>query len=104
MATYDNPQDDAGQEMDVTSTAALQDTGYGFQGNQGEKQGRRILPIAGLRRKVNAIALASKNGNWLVTLRKGAGQPCYVDNAFYQSWQEQNSGNLDFEDLSLIHI
>ena len=84
--------------MDVTSTAALHDTGYGFQGNQGEKHGRRILPAAGLRRKINAIALASKNGNWLLTLRKGAGQPCYVDNPFYQRWQEQNRGSLDFED------
>ena len=58
MATSDNPQDDAGQAMDVASTAAPttsdaagsslqlpQDTGYGFQGNQGEnKEGSYFQP------------------------------------------------------------
>ena len=100
MATGGNPQDDAGQSMDVTPTIATtqQDTGYGFRGNQGEKQGRLLPTGEDLDRKVNALTLVSKNGNWPVALRKGAGQPHYVDNEFYQRWQEAHSGNIDVED------
>ena len=87
--------------LDDDAAGADTGTGYRFQGNQGAKEGRKLVQGQQLQRKINGIAVLSMQGNWQLALKKGSGQPCYVDSEFYQTWQaERVNEKVAFEKVA----